>query len=56
MNLANSNNRYQCMLLLKLQLKKFKEEVSDKWYDVTYSADLVKGEVYQKYNKYYRYN
>ena len=36
----------------KLQLKKFKEEVSDKWYDVTYSADLVKGEVYQKYNKY----
>ena len=36
----------------KLQLKKFKEEVSDKWYDVTYSADLVKGEVNQKYNKY----
>ena len=36
----------------KLQLKKFKEDVSDKWYDVTYSADLVKGEVYQKYNKY----
>ena len=36
----------------KLQLKKLKEEVSDKWYDVTYSADLVKGEVYQKYNKY----
>ncbi len=36
----------------KLQLKKFKEDISDKWYDVTYSADLVKGEVNQKYNKY----
>lgn len=36
----------------KLQLKNFKEDISDKWYDVTYSADLVKGEVNQKYNKY----
>ena len=39
-------------LTKKLQLKKFKEDISDKWYDVTYSADLVKGEVNQKYNKY----